>query len=254
MRLPLTVAAILSALSLAACGSDGEQASDEGGGGKPEEVLAAAIDKSSSAESYRAKVSVDVTEGERVQVSGEIVSNADSSKALGTMSFKQGDKPAAEMKTLTVDGKQYLQAPEITGELPEGKTWVQTPDANAGTLTPKQFMDLLRDSGEIEDKGEEDVGGRKTVHLGGPLDLTKLAEYTDNEALKRQASGENLDKLDATIDVWIDEEADQIAKMELAMEAEGKKVLSSGAEMLEYGVSLDEIKAPPASEVVTQGG
>jgi hypothetical protein len=183
-----------------------------------------------------------------------MTSNADSSKASGELQLKQGDKPEADMKLLTVDGKQYVQAPGLTGELPAGKQWVQSPDGAAGTLTPKQFMDLLRDSGDIEDEGDEQVGGKDTVHLGGPLDLEKMAEYTDNAALKQQVAkgGDDLDKLDATIDVWIDTKTDRIAKMELAMKAEGKEILTSGAEMLEYDVSLDGIEAPPASEVVTR--
>ncbi|MDQ3741578.1 MAG: hypothetical protein M3389_11625 [Actinomycetota bacterium] len=256
--MPRALLALLALLALAAglvaCGDD----SDGGGGGSddPAAVAARAVKATQSADSYRVAVKLDSDlGGQKLFAEGEGVSSADQSRGYFEMDFAVGGAEPAPVVMITDGGENFMKGGPFEELLPAGKTWLKVDDATASTMTPAEFIEFLRESENIEDAGSEQVRGKDTVHLRGPLDFKKLAENTDSATAKRFAQMPQIEEIDATIDVWVDKGDDRIARMKLAMshpDATGS--MKVDADILEYDVPLDKAKAPPAGEVAEAQG
>ena len=171
MRLAAALIAAL-ALLVTACGED------EGGdgGSDPVALLTAAIAKSDESSAYEStfELSSDLG-GVEMEGSGRLISNADSTKARGPVKFSQ-DGDEVEFEMILLDDVMYMRTEDLP--LPKGKTWLRLQDDELAqqSLTPNQFTDLLRDSPDVEEVGREDIRGKPTVHLRGPLDLEEAAK------------------------------------------------------------------------------
>jgi len=165
----------------------------------------------------------------------------------------------------------YVRGPVLTGELPEGKSWVRfdaadfATDAGMGALSlagsdPRTLLELVRTaSGEVETVGREDQRGVSTTHYRATLDPQKyerLVPPADREELLSLLGGlfgpSGLGEV--PFDVWIDDEG-YVRKAELAL---SDPQLGTTDEEVETTVSLElydygepvAIAVPPADEVV----
>jgi hypothetical protein len=161
------------------------------------------------------------------------------------------------MRMLLVAGKGYVRSPALAEALPEGKQWMEVQDDTLSqqSLTPKQLLDLLRETPKVEKVGEDTIRGAQTVHLRGPLDMAKVADRVGSgpvyELVKSQP--ELVSRMRTTLDVWIDEDAEQIQRMAMALRVDGEPgQMRFSGDVLDYDVSLADVKPPPSGQVVKE--
>jgi len=223
--------------------------SDEGGGGEdPLAALDAAAKKTKSAESNRQQFTLEAEGGgERLSMTGEATMSADSTR--GRMTFKAEGSSAIKgsFEALTVDGVIYMKGDGIP--LPPGKEWLKAQDPPTSTMSPSEFVGFLRDSGDVENEGTEEIRGRQTTHFSGPLDIRKVAEASGSQIVERLNRTPDAEKMDTQIDIWVGEDG-LPARMMLEVEPpdgqEGQMTMTT--DVLEYNVDVD-VKPPPASKV-----
>ncbi len=248
MRIAALIAAL--ALLLTACG--GDEGGGEGGS-DPVALLTAAIAKSDESSSYEStfELTSDLG-GVEMEGSGRLISNADSTKARGPVKFTQ-DGEEIGFQMILLDDVMYMRTDELP--LPDGKTWLRMQDDELAqqSLTPNQFTDLLRDSPDVEEVGREDVRGKPTVHLRGPLDLQEAAERAGGPVKELMAQPRIADRLSAQVDVWIGEQDDRLERVAMELKVDGEPgAMRISGDILQYDVSLDSVKAPPDGEVVDE--
>ncbi len=241
---------LAAALLAAGCGGD-----DEGGGSAaapagPAAIVNAAVNASDDTESYRMRFGMDSDlGGQKLAMDGEIVSSADSGVAHFKGRFAQGGAPK-EMEFISRGEDNFIRGEIIDSALPDGKEWLRLGDETPTTMTPPEFLEFLRSSPSIKEVGREDVRGERAVHLRGPLDMKKLAESTSSAAAQKLAKIPQAEEMKVVVDVWIRESDDRLTRMGLELthpDAPGKMKMSG--DILDYDVSLDAAKAPPASKV-----
>lgn len=247
-RLLLAFAAL--ALLLAGCGGDDGGGGVGGGDGSPKSLVAAAAKKAEDVESYRMDTNLKSDlGGQELTMDGEIVSAGDQSRFHFEGTFGQGGAPKP-MEIISVGDDQYIRGEEFESLLPDGKKWLHMTEPATTTMTPPEFLEFLRESPEITEAGRETIRGQETVHLRGPLDMKKLVENTSSQAAKQFAQIPQANELKVTIDVWIAEADDQMARMGLRMtHPDAPGAMEIDGDILEYDVPLDKAEAPPEGEV-----
>ena len=243
-RLSLLVLISLLALVAGGCGSDD-------GGGAEEDPLAAldaAAKKTTAAESNRQEFVMESDiDGDELTMKGEGAFNADSTRGRMTFAMESSDG-GGSFEAISVDGVMYLKSDEIP--LPDGKEWLKQEDPPTSTLSPSEFVTFLRDSGQVENKGTEEIRGEQTTHFAGPVDLREAGRgvgFGDRRRLKQTPGAEDMK---INIDVWVGPDG-LPARMILDVapppdQASGSMKITS--DILEYNVEVDA-EAPPASEV-----
>ena len=121
---------------------------------------------------------------------------------------------------------------------------------------PSQVLENLRDHGNVETDGEEELLGDTTVHYKGSLDLEDLREDSPESIRQRlapfiKASGSTL-----PIEVWIGsddlvrriETAFELPGAELGLPTEGRVKIRATYELSQYGA---EVRAAPPSQQQT---
>jgi hypothetical protein len=249
---PLRAAPILLLAIVAGCGSG-----DSVGSPSPAALLASALTATEKTESYRSSFSLrSDLGGERVDASGVLRSNADSTKARGPVRFRQDGEPFA-FEMILLDDEVFIRSDALKDALPKGKQWLRSTDPSLAqqSLTPKQFVALLRDTPQVRRVGEARIRGRRTVQLRGPVDLRKAAERIGGGPISDlvRRSPETVDRIKPVVDVWIDREDDSLERMAmtLTMRGEPGRMVIRG-DILEPDVSLDDVKAPADDLVVDE--
>jgi hypothetical protein len=236
----------LFALVAGGCGSD------DGGGGEEDDPLAAldaAAKKTKAAESNRQEFTMESDiGGAELSMEGEGTFSADSTRGHMTfdMETPQGD---GSFEAIVVDGVMYIKGDQI--QLPGGKEWLKQQDPPSNTMSPSEFVTFLRDSGNVENKGTEEIRGEETTHFAGPLDLQKLAEESGSDIVEQLKSTPGAEDMEMNIDIWVGPDglpARMILDVSAPEQAEGSMKVTS--DILEYNVDV-EAEAPPASEVAT---
>jgi hypothetical protein len=235
-RLLLVLTCVLVA---AGCGSDDE----------PLATLDEAAQKTQASESNRQEFSmVSDIEGQELSMTGEGTFSADAVR--GHMTFELDAEESQGSFEAIADGRDtYLKGDQLP--LPPGKEWLKTTEAPSSTLSPREFVDFLRESGEVDNEGTEDVGGEQTTHYRGSVNLRELAEASRSELLRRLNQAPDVDALDTTIDIWV---RDDGLPARLALEVRPPQDEAAGSvkvttDILEYDVEVDA-EPPPASKVV----
>ncbi|HLM16400.1 MAG TPA: LppX_LprAFG lipoprotein [Acidimicrobiia bacterium] len=247
------------AIAVAACGGGGT-----GDAAVSIETLQAAASNSQAAESsrYTMDMTVDVA-GEPVTITVDGVMAGDGK----TGELKVSMPIVGELEERIVDGVIYMNLGSFPGAPAEldGKEWVKLDleqlkqqDGVFGDLanqaesnSPKQGLEYLQGlSGDVQDLGQEDVGGRPATHYRATIDYAKvLDELPDASAQTRDALGK-LGTVPA--DVWIDDR-DRVVKMHLTIDG-GALGLGAGTaelamELSDFGVPVD-VQAPPEDQTV----
>ena len=173
---------------------------------------------------------------------------------------------------MIVDGPLlYLQMPFLDDVLPDSRPWIKV-DLEAAARSnrtdlvqftqlaqgdPTQVIELLGGvTKEVEEVGRERVRGATTTHYRTRLDLSRVAQKTQAEAmpsmqtlLARSESSEML------ADMWVDEDG-RLRRMRYRLELRDESVTSQVSassmavtmELFDFGVAVDV--TPPAEERV----
>jgi hypothetical protein len=146
----------------------------------------------------------------------------------------------------------WMRVPQLDRVLPPGKRWIRTTDPEfigGPTFTPDLFRQLLEAAGEVERLGRERVLGVTTEHLRATVDLRRLGETGDSEALLRSLGGEDVS---LPVDVWIGPDGRPVRyHSEVRWPRPGgdrEQYAVLDCVVLEYGGPVD-LEPPPAAHV-----
>ncbi|MDA0183604.1 hypothetical protein OJ997_25065 [Solirubrobacter phytolaccae] len=192
-----------------------------------------------------------IENGERTVMRGSMVRDATGRRGFMEVQSTFEGQGTIEQNILAVGEDVWIEMPEITHLLPEGKRWVHMVEQTAmvETLTLPDFIDFLRESDTVENLGESTAGGRKLTHYRGKLSAKDLADRIGGET---DANFERLlgrQDLLAPVDAWIGDDG-SIEKVTMSAEAGGSKV-TSHVENVAFGVPAD-FRPPPEREVVSE--
>jgi hypothetical protein len=257
---------VLAALAAACGGGTGDRAASVSA-----EQIQLAASNSSAAESFRFTTTIGFDiEGERVEMHMDGIGSADGQRAQITAEIPE----VGSFEERIVDGVVYMDLaafPDVARTLPAGKRWVAIDPAAVGGLdqeqlralseqaeqnTPATGLDTLRGlTGDVEDLGQETVGGRTATHYRGELDLGALGEEElgDVSEEERELFGALASSGPVPVDVWIDDQ-DRVVKMQMTRPFPAFAGAVGGIdltmEITEFGVPVD-VQAPPPEEVVS---
>lgn len=254
------VAAVLTALALAATGCAGSNA---GVLDLPaDEVLATAVQRSTEHTSARMRVRTVTTspQGE-VTVVGEGVGDGRAGHFTATMEGVDPDGPV-EVEMLLVDGVAYQRSEIFSQALGTTATWISfdmeavVPGFEAITdqarqLDPTRSLEQLREVGRVSEIGPETVNGVSTKHYTAVVTMRASFEAAGvDEATMQQyvdLTGIDLDA-DVPMEVWIDDEGlVRRTRVQIATDAFSTDTTT---DILDYGVAVD-VTAPPADQTVS---
>jgi hypothetical protein len=234
--------ALICVLVAAGCGSDEPK-------GDPLAALDAAAKKTQTSESNRQEFSMvsDIDDNELSMI-GEGTFSADATR--GRMTFEiDADETQGSFEAIADGRETYLKSDQLP--LPPGKEWLKTTDAPSSTLSPREFVDFLRASDEVDNEGTEEIRGEQTTHYRGSVNLRELAEASRSELLRRLNQAPNVNDLETTIDIWVREDG---LPARLVLEVKPPQDEASGSvkvttDILEYDVEVDAEPPPPAKVV-----
>lgn len=180
--------------------------------------------------------------------------------------------------SLVSEGERaYLRVPLLDAQL-QGKKWIMldadslSDGSTAGIdpkqleqlSDPKQILDLLSQiSGQLENRGEEEIRGEQTVHYHAAIDIAKVATLLQ-EKLGAQAGAapidvtEMVDQLrdeagitEIPLDIWLGtDNLPRRVAVDLEITADGQQgALSLSVDMFDWGEEID-VEVPAASETV----
>jgi hypothetical protein len=165
----------------------------------------------------------------------------------------------------------YMRFPVLSRLLEGGKEWVRfdleeiskqqgidlSQFTQFGQADPNQALQYLRAvSGEVEDKGREDVRGVPTTHYEAQVDLRKFPDVLPED--QREAARESVDGLieqlggeaELPMEVWIDDDGlirRQRFEFEFKPEQGSEFSFSYDLELYDFGVEVD-VEPPPDDE------
>ncbi|WP_231627000.1 LolA-like protein [Streptomyces apocyni] len=256
-------AAVTIAAGATACGSDSVKETAEGvkekaGSAVPAALLRATTktDKMGSAE---VSMATDLGNGQPISMDGtytwgdglgfDVEMDA---KASGMQALVSGDT----VRSLFVDGSYYYKVnPQPSGPL-QGKQWMKI-DASAvmgdeasanlqsQNADPTAGLRGIKHANDVENLGEETVGGRKATHYKAALPQTAFG--LDNDSAMGQLAG----NAEIDIEIWVDGKdlpvriKQKMGAMTVTMDFEkfgaAKKITAPPA--AETGDVTDEVKA-----------
>lgn len=241
------VIAVLSALLVSsAAGCGGEDASESG-------PLVAAATRTANERSARFafEMDVDTKKDGKFRAKGSGVGTDDSSRGRFTMDATIPGQGRVKMEMIVIRDEFWMRSSSL--DLPAGKEWMHSVDRSVAptTMTTRELLELIRESGEVEEVGAERVRGRPTVHYKATVSIDDLFENSPKETQdrfrKRFEALEGKD-FELPIEVWIDDE-DLVRRMDVSMDYEGQKV-EFRQDMLEFGVDVPA--APPSAATVVE--
>jgi hypothetical protein len=246
-------------LGAAACGGG-----DTGQAAVSIETLQAAASNSQAAESSRFTMDMTVdVEGEAVTITVDGVMAGDGKTGELDISLPI----VGSIEERIVDGVIYMNLGSFPGAPAEldGKQWVrldpeQLKEQNgmfgdladqAESNSPKQGLEYLQGlSGDVENLGEETVGGQPATHYRASIDYTKVLEKLPNATDEMRDAFAKLGTVPA--DVWIDGQ-DRVVKMHLTIDGSAFGAGAGTAEMTmelsDFGAPVD-VQAPPEDQTV----
>ncbi|HEX2086120.1 MAG TPA: hypothetical protein VHF89_10590 [Solirubrobacteraceae bacterium] len=238
----LALLAVLPLLALLAAGC-GEDPADEG-------PLAAAAERTANEETSRFFMVMEAAtkeEGEfRMEGTGSVTADNSRGRLTATVEF-EGQEPV-EFEIINVRDEFWLRSEGL--DLPRGKRWMYSVDRSVApsTMTTREFLALIRESGEIEEVGGERVRGRATTHYKARVAFADVYESSPEETRERfRDRFEQFEDMELPIEVWIDGEG-LVRRMDVDI-ARGGQEVSIRMEMLEFGVEVDTDPPPPAQVI-----
>ena len=227
---------------VAACGDDAEVG-----------PLTAAAERSAHEESAHWYLEMDVKtkrDGE-FRIKGTARMTSDASRGRMTMTVAlPGEKPM-RMEIINIRDEFWMRSPALP--LPRGKLWMHSVDRSVAptTMTIRELLDLIRESGDVEEVGGERVRGRPTTHYKAKVSIDEVFERSPEET--RERFREKFEQFEGKgyefpIEVWIDDES-LVRRMAMSLEYGGEH-MKLETDILEYGVNVPA--APPSAAKVVE--
>jgi hypothetical protein len=236
------------------------------GGGS--DALGAAVDKTIDAGSSRVTLEMS-GEGENpFSFSG--AGEMDFRRSRGRLNYDYSAMGGPSEVEAIIVGSTFYFRPADRSRLPEGKTWVRVSISDlvgekAGSVQigllplgqddPSRLLEMLRETGDAKEVGEERLFGGATTHYHGEIDREKFVEYASSE--KGTMTEENartlLQDVQGAIpfDIWVD--SDGLVRREavaMRSKVEGETItISAAVDLFDFGIEVDA-EAPPAEAVV----
>jgi hypothetical protein len=200
-------------------------------------------------QNVRMKMTVGYTmDGEDGSMTGEAISNADSSRMKMDVVLTDGSGEKVPMQMLLIRDDTWYT---FDGLEELGAKWVHSVDRSTApsTMSMAEFAEFLANADEVESKGETQLGGRTVEHFQGEVNAREVAEETGGETAKRFEKILGGRDFFMPMEAWIDEEGLPV-RMAVNVEAGGES-LSMTADILEYGVPVD-VQPPPESDTMSE--
>lgn len=240
MRRALTA---LAALALLAAGC-GEDAAEVG-------PLPAAAERTAHEETLRFFMAIDVdtrAEGQ-MRMEGTGVATADHSRGRYAGAVEHD---GVKLRTEVISIRDEFWVRSEDAELPPGKRWMHSVDRTVAprTMTLRELLALIRESGDVRAVGGERVRGRSTTHYEASVTVRDVLDNSPRETRERlREQLAPFEDMELPIDVWIDGE-DLLRRIDVLF-ARGDESVRLRVEILEYGVEVDA-EPPPAAQVVEE--
>lgn len=186
------------------------------------------VEEAAEIQSYRMRITMNSTSArgnDQVEISGEYVKEPPAEKL--TMQFEQSGELQV-MEILLVDGVRYVQVDEMWMAAPD-----MAPDIQELTLlTPADMQEVHSGFAQV---GVETVNGRQTVHYRG-----------DKETIPTVGTaGDTLDVSeveDAQIDLWVDQAAHFLVKMQLSVQEAADSTAQLTFEYYDFNADIVIVK------------
>jgi hypothetical protein len=234
---------LLASVVLPACGNDDAEVGP----------LAAAAERSGNEESAKWDMEMDVDSSKegKFSMTGTALMTADSSRGRMDMNLEIPGEDPVKMEMINIRDEFWMRSPAF--DLPAGKKWMHSVDRGVApsTMTMREFLDLIRESGDVDELGGERVRGRATTHYKATVSMDDLFERSPDETKRRfrekfkQFEGKGLE---FPIEVWIDDE-ELVRRMVIDWKF-GKDRMHLAADILDYGVNVPS--APPDESTVVE--
>jgi hypothetical protein len=168
-----------------------------------------------------------------------------------------------------VDKVLYTRMGLLSQQLPKGKKWLKLDIEKLGQglgidvsqlsqyNDPTKMLNYLRESGDVDEVGEEDVRGVQTTHYRAKVDLAKATKKLQGAGA---ASGTGVDQLvkflgdsKVPVDVWVGDDK-LVRRMTMRLSPSGSGAAAANFSMrmnmdlFDYGTPVS-VSAPPESEV-----
>jgi hypothetical protein len=245
----------LAPLGLAACGSAGGSKSS-GVTLSPAAYVAKAAKKSATAPSEHVKVqAVATVRGQEVDISGS--GDFDNTSHQGAMTAHATVGGIDLQIDEVLNGTTiYMKSPLFAATLPAGKTWLKLDLQKVGkakgidfgallSQDPNQSFAQLQASGQVTEVGEETLYGVPTIHYRGHVDLSKLPQGAQIEALTKAKYG--------PYNVWIGKDDGYVHQVAMTYSyvtaGAGRQTATMTTTFSDFGKSVT-VNVPPASDVV----
>lgn len=250
-----TVVLALAPLALAACGSAGGSKSS-GPKLSPAAYVAQAAKKSATAPSEHVKMqAVTSVQGQEVDISGE--GDFDNTTHQGAMTAHATVGGINLQIDEILDGTTiYMKSPLFAATMPAGKAWLKLDLEKFGkskgidfsalmTQDPNQTFAQLQASGQVTVVGDETIGNVPTTHYQGHVDVSKLPQGANIQALTKAKYG--------PFNVWIGKDDGYVHQMALTYSyvtpAVGRQTATITTTYSDFGKTVT-VNVPPDSEVV----
>lgn len=170
----------------------------------------------------------------------------------------------AEPWEIVVDGDTTYFSGGMFGPLLGADTeWVSVPtegagaDPTGGFSDPSSFLDLLGQAGEVTEVGSEELAGTTTTHYQVQIDLAAMAASAAEQAGEDLPAVPGLAGTEATIDVWVDEDAQQVRRLQMELDGSALGAAGGGAMTGSMRMTIDitpldepvEVDVPDPAEV-----
>ena len=255
-RAIVLLALALAPLALAACGGSGGSKSSAGQQLSPAAYVVKAAKKSSTAPSEHVKMqAVASVQGQEVDITGS--GDFDNTAHRGSMSAHTSVGGIDIQIDEILDGTTiYMKSPLFAATLPAGKTWLKLDLQKFGrtkgidfsalmSQNPNQSFSQLQASGRVTEVGDETLYGAETTHYRGRIDISKLPQAAQIEALTKARYG--------PYNVWIGKDDGYVHQLALtysyAAPGAGRQKATITTTFSDFGKDV-AVNVPADSEVV----
>lgn len=205
-----------------------------------------------SGENVQLKFSMTMSaEGQTVKMNGDASARGDGKGSKATFQMTGDALPQPiEFTVLQVGKDVYMQGDkELTGELPEGKSWVRidpklVPQTSVST---SNYAAFLREAGDVKKSGTTKINGTSVTLYTGTLTAQEIADAMGGdtgEQLKKQLDGQNIKM---PVRAWLDDQGRPL-RVSLTFDVQGVK-MDMSSDFSNFGAPVDDVVAPPAGEV-----
>ncbi|MDA0170425.1 hypothetical protein OJ998_15100 [Solirubrobacter taibaiensis] len=204
-------------------------------------------------QNVRMQIAMEATmAGAETKMTGTAIQSADSTRVrMETDTTVAGQ---TQKQTIMVLGKDvFVGGSDLEAVLPDGKKWLHAEQnlmTGPAAMNFSEYAAFISKAENISEKGTEQIRGQRVTHYGGELNVKEMADAAKSEDMDRWMKMLDGQVKSFPIEIWVAEDG-RPARIALDVAAAGEKMKMT-MDILEYGVSLDSVQAPPKAEWITE--